>query len=38
MADFLMDIVYIAIVIAFFAVSSGLVRFCANLMDQGRRG
>lgn len=38
MTDLLMDLVFVAIVVAFFALCSGLVRFCANLMDQGRRG
>jgi hypothetical protein len=30
-----MDIVYLAATIAFFAVTVGLVRFCAALMRQG---
>jgi len=30
-----MDVVYIAATIAFFAVTVGLVRFCAALMRQG---
>jgi hypothetical protein len=30
-----MDIVYIALIVAFFAASAGLIRFCAALMDKG---
>jgi len=30
-----MDVVYLAATIAFFAVTVGLVRFCAALMRQG---
>lgn len=30
-----MDVVYIAAIVAFFAVTWGLVRFCAALMEQG---
>jgi hypothetical protein len=30
-----MDLVYIAIILVFFAVSAGLIRFCAGLMDKG---
>jgi hypothetical protein len=29
------DIVFIALIVGFFAASVGLVRFCANLMSQG---
>jgi hypothetical protein len=30
-----MDLVYIAVIVGFFAVSAALVRFCAGLMDKG---
>ena len=30
-----MDIVYVAAIVAFFAATFGLVRFCAALMRQG---
>jgi hypothetical protein len=36
--DVLMDLAFFALVVAFFAVTAGLIRFCANLLgDQGRR-
>jgi hypothetical protein len=38
MTDLVMDLVFVIILVAFFALSSGLIRFCAKLMDQGRRG
>jgi hypothetical protein len=38
MTDLVMDVVFVAIVVAFFALSGGLIRFCAKLMEQGRRG
>ncbi len=34
MTDLLQDLVFVAIMVAFFALSSGLIRFCARLMDQ----
>jgi hypothetical protein len=38
MTDLVMDVVFVAILVAFFALSSGLIRFCARLMEQaGRR-
>ena len=38
MTDLVMDVVFVAVMVAFFALSSGLIRFCAKLMDQaGRR-
>jgi len=38
MADLVLDLVFVTILVAFFALSSGLIRFCARLMDQaGRR-
>lgn len=38
MTDLMMDVVFVAILVAFFALSSALIRFCARLMDQaGRR-
>ena len=33
----MMDLVFVALIVAFFAASVGLVRFCANLHSQGRR-
>ena len=36
MADIVLDLVFVAIMVAFFALSSGLIRFCARLMDQGK--
>jgi hypothetical protein len=33
--DFVMDIVYIALIVAFFGATVGLLRFCALLMDKG---
>jgi hypothetical protein len=32
-----MDIVFIAAMLAFFALSVGLIRFCERLSDGGRR-
>ncbi len=34
--DVVMDVVFIVLIVAFFAASAGLVRFCANLMGKGR--
>ena len=33
----MMDFVYVVLIVAFFAVSVGLVRFCAKLLSQGNR-
>jgi hypothetical protein len=33
--DFVMDTIYIALIVAFFVASAGLIRFCASLMDKG---
>jgi len=33
----MMDFVFIAVIVGFFALSVGLVRFCANLMGKGGR-
>jgi hypothetical protein len=33
--DFIMDIVYIAVIVAFFGATAGLMHFCAALMDKG---
>ena len=33
----LMDIVFMAVIVGFFAVTVGLVRFCAALMGKGGR-
>lgn len=32
-----MDFVFIGLIVAFFALSVGLIRFCANLMGKGGR-
>ena len=31
----MMDIVYIALIVVFFAATAGLVRFCASLQAKG---
>ena len=33
----MMDFVFIGLIVGFFALSAGLVRFCASLMDKGGR-
>ena len=33
----MMDVVFVAAIVAFFAVSVGLVRFCAGLLSGGGR-
>lgn len=33
--DFVMDTIYIALIVAFFGATAGLIRFCAALMDKG---
>jgi len=33
--DFMMDVIYIALTLAFFGATVGLMRFCARLMDGG---
>jgi predicted branched-subunit amino acid permease len=35
--DIAMDAVFLVLIIAFFASSAVLVRFCAGLMDQGNK-
>jgi hypothetical protein len=36
--DLLMDAGFVALIVAFFAATAGLVRFCANLLgDRGGR-
>jgi hypothetical protein len=30
-----MDLVFVAIMVAFFVLSGGLIRFCVNLKDKG---
>ena len=32
-----MDFVYIGLIIGFFVISAGLIRFCAGLMGKGGR-
>ena len=32
-----MDFIYIGAIVGFFALSVGLIRFCAALMDKGGR-
>lgn len=31
----MMDFIYLASIVVFFAASAGLIRFCAALMDKG---
>jgi len=35
--DLIMDFIYIALIVAFFGATAGLIRFCAALMDKGGR-
>jgi len=36
--DIASDVVFVALIVAFFAASAGLIRFCANLLgDRGGR-
>ena len=35
--DFIMDVIYIALMLAFFAATVGLIHFCASLMGKGGR-
>ncbi len=37
MSDLVLDLVFVAIMVAFFALSSGLIHFCAKLMGRGGR-
>jgi hypothetical protein len=37
MPDFVLDLVFVALMVAFFALSTGLIRFCATLMEHGSR-
>jgi len=32
--NFVSDLVFIALIVAFFAASAGLIRFCANLLGR----
>jgi len=32
-----MDWIFVALLVGFFALSAGLIRFCAGLMDRGGR-
>jgi len=32
----MMDLTYVVVIVAFFAATVGLVRFCANLLSRGR--
>jgi len=32
-----MDWIFVALLVGFFALSAGLIRFCAELMDRGGR-
>jgi hypothetical protein len=32
-----MDIVFVALIVGFFAITVGLVHFCSALMDKGAR-
>jgi uncharacterized membrane protein len=33
----MMDLIFVGLIVGFFALSAGLVRFCASLMGNGRR-
>jgi len=33
----MMDLIYVGLIVGFFAISAGLIRFCAGLMDKGGR-
>lgn len=33
----MMDLIFVGLIVGFFALSAGLVRFCASLMAKGRR-
>jgi hypothetical protein len=33
----MMDVIFVGLIVGFFALSAGLIRFCANLMDKGGR-
>ena len=33
----MMDLVFVVLIVAFFAASVGLVRFCANLLNKGNQ-
>lgn len=33
--DLVMDVIYIALMLAFFGATLGLLHFCAGLMDKG---
>ena len=36
--EYLMDAFFLALILAFFAATAGLIRFCANLLgDKGER-
>jgi hypothetical protein len=35
--DFVMDAIYIVLMLAFFGATLGLIHFCAQLMDKGGR-
>lgn len=35
--DFMMDVIYIVLMLAFFGATVGLLHFCAGLMDKGGR-
>ena len=35
--DIMMDVIYIALMVAFFGATVGLIHFCAGLMDKGGR-
>jgi hypothetical protein len=35
--DFVMDIIYIALVVGFFGATVGLIHFCAQLMGKGAK-
>ena len=32
--DILVDVIFVALIVAFFAASAGLIRFCSNLLGE----
>jgi hypothetical protein len=33
----MMDLIFVALIVGFFALSAGLIRFCGSLMGKGGR-
>ena len=32
--DMIVDVIFVALIVAFFAASAGLIRFCSNLLGE----